>query len=947
LRVRTGYSFRTAVGHLPDVMARVKEIGWDVAPISDRMSTFGFTRWTKLCEKEGLRPIYGVEIPCVAALGEKKPTTDNWTFFALDSLRPLHELIYKATNNPGKEPTLLYTQAMAQEGVIIVSGERLLVDKLPAAVHDRFYVGLSPSTPRGLLRRAINYDLKFLATSDNYYPNAADKEFYRVTLGWRGGTQTYPMSILSDDELNAEFELAGVPGSIIDSAFANRDAAMAACRATMKKAQLLVPEKPQTLREMCERGAVERGIDLNDPVYAERLDRELRLINEKNFEDYFYILSDIVGWAKDHMVVGPARGSSCGSLACYLLNITAIDPIPYGLIFERFIDINRMDLPDIDIDFSDVRRNLVFDYAESRFGRERVARLGTVGMFKARSALNQTGLALQIPKWRIDKLADSIIERSSGDSRVMNSLEDTLNDTDAGRSIVRENPEIMIATRMEGHPQVSSQHAAGLLLTAEPIVEYVAMDARTRAAWCDKKDAETLNLLKIDALGLTQLSIFERTLELIGRKPVSGWLETLPLDDPAAFEVLNKGMYSGVFQITGTAIRSLAGQIKFESLDDLIAMGAIVRPGPLASGGTAAWIKRRNGEAVPANVHPLLAELTKDTYGVVIYQETVMRITRELGQFSWAETSAIRKLMSSRMGDEAFSHWEAKFIEGATANGMPEPEARAVWDQINSFGSWAFNKSHSVAYGIISYWCCWLKAHFPLEFAAATLDAESEPGKQLAMLRELDAEGIKYIPVDPEHSVERWAVADRDGKKILVGPLTAIKGIGPAKVRQILDARKAGEELKPGLAKQLANARTEVDSLEPIKDRIAALYPDLTTINIFSEPRRVIDVQPGVRGEVMIIAKAVRISPRDDNDAQNVAKRNGRRLAGQTQTLNMFFADDTDEVFCKVDRFNFERLGRKILEQGRAGRSIYAIKGTVPHDFRMIKVSQVRYLGEM
>jgi DNA-directed DNA polymerase III PolC len=838
--------------------------------------------------------------------------------------------------------------------VFVVAGERLLIDRLPS-VPRHFYVALSPSTPTGLVRKAHEAGLRFVASSDNYYPRPEDKEFYRVTLNRRAGTQTYPMHLMTDKEwLDWVHEEGYLPHDEIYAALDNRNALMEACNAKQQKAKLLVPDKPLSLRAMCEAAAPAKGINLEDPVYAERLERELALIAEKDYEDYFYIISDLIRFAKSKMVVGPARGSSCGSLACYLLDITAIDPIPYGLIFERFIDVNRMDLPDIDIDFSDVHRDLVFRYAEQKYGKERVARLGTVGMFKARSALNQTGISLQIPKWRIDKLADSIIERSSGDSRVNDTLEDTLRTTEQGKALLKDYPEVMMACRMEGHPQISSQHAAGLLLTAEPITEYVAMDARSRAAWCDKKDSEDLNLLKIDALGLTQLSIFERVLELIGRKPISGWLETLPLDDPAAFAVLNQKKWSGVFQVTGTAVRALADQIDFKQLDDLVALGAIGRPGPLGSGGAMNWIKRRAGAAWEKPKHPLLAQLTAETYGVVIYQETVMRITREIGQFSWADTAKIRKLMSARMGDEAFNAWWTKFRDGAVANGMPEHEAKELWDQINSFGSWAFNKSHAVAYGIISYWCCWLKAHHPLEFAAATLDAESDPVKQLALLRELAAEGVTYVAVDPEHSTDRWSIAPVDdpgrsgSDRRLVGPLTAIKGIGPATVLEIMDARKSGKALRPVLTKRLTNAKTAVDSLFPIADRVRELHPDLSAINIVSEPVRIKDIQiNGRHQEVMVFAKVVKIAPRDENEEINVAKRGGRRITGPTSSINTFWQDDSDEIFVKIDRFTYERLGRPFLDKARSGKSLYAIKGTCPPDFRMIKVTQMRYLGEI
>lgn len=946
MRIRTGYSFRTAVGHLPEVMSRLEEIGAAAAPITDRLSTFGFTRWTKAAKKAELKPVYGVEIACVPALGEKKPRVDYWTFLAIGSLRPLHDLIWRATNNPGKEPSLLYRQALDAPGLVKVAGERLLLDDLPGSLPDDFFVALSPSLPKGLARKASEKEIPFIASSDNYFPRQEDEEFYRVALGRRAGTQTYPRWILTDDEWRQATAWISTSEEQA-TALMNRVKVLEKCNAAMKTARLLVPEKAHSLREMCEKGAKEKGVDLSDKVYSARLERELELIAEKEYEDYFYILSDMIKWAKQRMVVGPARGSSCGSLVCYLLDITAIDPIPFGLIFERFIDVNRKDLPDIDVDFSDTQRHLVFDYAEEKYGRERVARLGTVGMFKPRSSIKQAGASLRIPGWRTDKVLDSIIERSSGDSRAMNALEDTLNETDPGRALLRDHPELLIATRMEGHPNNASQHAAGVLITDEPVAEYVAVDARTKAAWCDKKDSEDLNLLKIDALGLTQLSIFERCLELIGEKPISGWLERLPLDDQEAFDVLNRGHFSGIFQFTGTSMRSIARQIHYSNLQDIVATTALARPGPLATGGAHSWIRRKAGTEAPTSIHPMLTELTKETYGVVVYQEQVMRIVREMGKMSWEDTSAIRKAMSGRLGNEFFEAYWEKFKVGAAENGVDNVTAKAIWDQINTFGSWAFNLSHAVAYGTMSYYCCWLKAHHPVEFAAATLDAEADPGKQIALLRELAEEGTEYVAVDPEHSTDRWRPATKDGKTILVGPLTAIKGIGPAKVREILDARKAGEPLRPALQKQLENATTEIDSLFPISDAIKTLHPDLTKINIFSEPIPIIDVQCGINGEVLILAVAKKIATKDENEEVNVIKRGGRRLTGPTQAIQFFFGDDTDEIFCKIDRFKFERIGRKVMEEGRAGKSLYAVKGTVPRGFRMIQINNIRYLGEI
>lgn len=944
MRIRTGYSFKTAVGHLSDVSDRLKAIGASAAPMTDRDSTFGFRRWRDICAKNQIKAVYGAEIGVVPVLGEKKPTINHWTFLAENALRPLNELIYEATSNPGRDPSLTQSQAVGAGGVFKIVGERATPEQIASlAGAPSIYLALSPSTPKMVAKTAIEAGIPFVATSDNYYPQESDLEFYRTALGKRASTQSYAMHILSDEEWHECVARVAAP-EVRAAAIKNRDKILEACNAELKNATLLKPERPATLRELCERGAVRTGTDLSDPLYAERLDRELALIEEKQFEDYFYIIEDIVNWAKERMIVGPARGSSCGSLVCYLLNITTIDPVPYGLIFERFIDINRKDLPDIDIDFSDERRNMVFEYMEQKYGRDRVARLGTVGLFKPRSALKQTGTVLRIPGWRVEKVLDGVVERSSGDSRAMFALEDTLKSTDMGRKLLEDFPNVLVAAKMEGHPNNPSQHAAGMLVTNDPIIEYVAVDDRTHAAMLDKPDAEKLNLLKIDALGLTQLSVFERTLQLIGERDVSGWLEKLPLDDQKAFDILNANKFAGIFQFMGRALQSLVKQTTIEKLDDIVSITALARPGPMATGGASAWVRRKNGEEAITTLHPLLTDLTRETYGVTIYQEQVMQIVRVLGKMSWEDTSAIRKAMSGRLGNEFFERYWQKFRVGAIENGISEETAKAIWDQINTFGSWAFNKSHAVAYGIVSYYCCWLKAHHPLEFVAATLDAEKDPLKQIMLLRELSHEGIDYVPVDPEHSEDRWTVAERDDKKYLVGPLTSVNGIGPSAVAEIVSCRRDNKPIRETLRKKLSNAKTKIDSIFPLRDYINKKYPSLEDINIFTRPTPIGQVDMGLNGEILIIGIVRKIAPKDENEAVNVMKR-GYELKGPVQALNLFVADDTDEIFCKVGRFDYEKIGRAIVERGKPGKAIYAFKGTVPKDFRMLSVKAVRFLG--
>jgi DNA-directed DNA polymerase III PolC len=946
--IRTGYSFDVAIGHLDEVIGRLSEIEAVIAPISDRCSTFGFNKWNKLARKAGMRPVFGVELGVVPELGAKKPIIDYCRFIAINTLAPLNELISIATGNPGKEPSLLYKEALEAPGLIKIFGERVRLDQ----VVDRpdVYIGLSPAVPKGLYNAVNRAGLKWCAVDCNVYPRKDDKELYRIMLrkpGESADTQVYPQHILHRYEwCESVSRIASIED--INRAWYNREKILEMSKAEIKTAEIFVPEKPFTLLEMCQQGAKRLNIDLNDQVYAQRLDKELKLIKEKNFEDYFYIIADLISFAKKHMIVGPARGSSCGSLVCYLLNITTIDPIPYHLIFERFIDVNRSDLPDIDIDFSDVRRHMVFEYAEEKYGKDHVARLGTVMQFQPVSAMNQAGTALRVPKFKVQRTLEGVIERSSGDSRANNSLEDTLKETPAGKALIQDYPEMLLAARMEGHPSHSGQHAAGIVITKEKVTDVVAIDSRTGATMCDKYDAEDYKLLKIDALGLTQLSIQERTLELIGEDTTSdgGFLDKIPLDDQLAYEVINQHRWPGIFQYNGSALQSLAKQFKSDNIEDIVSVTALARPGPLASGGANEWVKRRNGDKPITYVHPLFEPHLHTSLGITIYQEQIMEIGRVVGDLSWEDVTAIRKAMSKSLGKEFFDRYGERWKPNAIKKGIPESIVNKAWEDMCTFGSWCFNRSHAVAYGIISYQCCWLKAHYPLEFAAATLDAEKNPAKQLAFLRELKEEGIDYVPVDIDHSTDRWAVVRKENSAHLVGPLGSVKNIGPKKVDIILGSRKNGQPLPKGIKKTLENAVTDLDSLYPISDRIKELHPDLTAIGIQSPITPIKQVQCGIEGAVVIAAVATRIAPRDENDLANVSKR-GYEVKGPHMALNMFLRDDSDEIFCKIDRWAFDHLAKDIIEKGMPGKALYAFKGTVPKDFRMIKVQRVLFLGEL
>lgn len=934
---------------MDDVLSRLLEIGVDYAPITDRASTFGWFKWSKACAKAGVAPVFGVELAVSDDIGAKKPSSSHWTFIATDDIAPLNELVEKATMQFRYQPLLTLEQALeASERCQVVLGNNTPIAHIEKALERDIPLLMAPSTPKAIVKRFRGAaGVRWVGSGDNRFVRPSDLGAYQVVMGRQASTQTYPQHILDSDEWRESVTALGFTIEETDEALANSRAICESHTAELRTAHLPVPPKPATLREMCEEMAPKLGCDLSDPVYQDRLTRELDLIETKGYEDYFYIVLDICKWARERMSVGPARGSSCGSLVCYLLEITTVDPIPFGLIFERFIDINRDDMPDIDIDFSDQNRHLVFEYINQKYGPDYCARLGTVTMYQPRSILNEAGAALKIPKWKCDNVADTLIERSSADSRALSTLMDTLETMPAGKTLLGDHPEFAGVTCLEGHPRHYSQHAAGVVIASEPITNYVAVDHRTGATMCDKKDAEDgYNLLKIDALGLKQLSVFEDALDMIGLP--KNFLETLPLDDPAAFEVINKRQWSGIFQFNGLALQSLATQTKVDCFDDIVAITALARPGPLTSGGAERWCARKNGAKIEYP-HPLFEPYMKDTYGVVMFQEQVMEIGREIGDLTWGDVTALRKAMSKSLGKEFFDKFGDKWKDAAEKKGIPRAVLDPVWTDLCAYGSWAFNKSHSVAYGMISYWCCWLKAHHPFEFAAATLTHEKEASKQLFALREMAAEGYGYVPVDAEKSTDKWSAGEVDGKKVLVGPVQNVKGIGPKLVQQIMSARARSEPLPSRAQKLLDNPKTPIDDLYPIKSRIAEIMPDPTERNIHTVPTPVGEVTEDHKEEITVLLFAVvrTIQPRDENDPIAVAKRGYEITRGPTDSLSMQLEDDSGTIYTKISRWDYGVIAKDIIDRGRAGKAIYAFKGECMANRRFMFVKQVKYIGDM
>ena len=900
--VRTEYSFRTAFGSVEAVLARCPE----GAIIADD-GCWGHVPFYKAAKKTKQRAGFGVRLK----FGDAK----NWRELVMvarssGGLRDLYALVGEADRGEGRLPI---SRATGGDWLTIAAPARSgTVPELPLGV-------VVPYVP-GLLKGHS------VAFTDNYYPSPGDREAWLFALGRRAWVSSAPAHVLNLADLAAE-------GAPEDALRASRELLEVAGNVELPRADNVrfpVEDAPRELRAWAEAEFSRRGLGAE---YRERLERELVLIAEKGFADYFLVIADMIRWAKERMLVGPGRGSSAGSLVCWLTGITTVDPIEHGLLFERFIDVNRFDLPDIDIDFPDEGRGSVLDYLAQKYGAQNVAHIGTVMRYKPKSALTDVAKELNVPPWELDSFKDVIIERSSGDSRVNDCLADSFAEYEAGRRLIEKWPQLIVATKLEGGARQSGKHAAGMIVCNEPVEQFAAVN-REGVAQIDKKSAEALNVLKIDALGLRTLSVLQSACEEAGIDYRS--LYDLPLDDANAIAVFNNRQWSGIFQFEGAALRSIADLVRFDRFTDISALTALARPGPLASGEAKNWIERKHGRALAVAPHPALEAVTLETYGTILYQEQVMMTTREIGQFDWASTAAIRKLMSNRSGDESFRKFETMFLEGASARGVEEEDARRIWSAINSFGSWAFNKSHAVVYGVVSYWCAWMKAHHPLAFALGCLKHARDDDSAKQILRELSEEGFTFVPLDAQRSEVGWSMKDGE----LIGGLTGVPGVGEKVAREIIARRRNGIPLSANHEKLLARGSVFA-SIFPCREKWGHIYRDPAAHGIRRAPLVEIErLEDGA--ESVVIGKAIAKSVTDLNSDHHV-KRRGYVYRDKTKMLVLRVEDDTGQLIALVGRYQFDSIGKELIEKVVAGETWLMLRGKL-NSGKFFNVEAYRWL---
>lgn len=884
LKIKTEYSFGETFAPIDRVIKRLKEIGCTAAAIVDTKSTWGHVAWFNACKEAGILPMLGIEL----VVSDEDENHTMW-FIAKnkEGLAELYRFSSKSylqpiANSKGSSPRLYRHDVLdMSDNIVKFAGEATDGEFLQQV---GAYIDLSPASRiLNSKKKAIaeKYGLPIVDVCDNSFAYEEDRDTFELISKGLKQSKQY---------IYAELEHQDIAESIAEQ-----------CK------NLELPVAPMIraagdLEKICREGIKFRKMEETwTEIYEERLMYELELIESKDFVSYFIIVADMVRYAKEHMLVGPSRGSAAGSLVCYLARITEIDPIPPKLYFERFIDVSRTDLPDIDLDFPDNKRQMVFDYMSEKYGNNNIAHIGTISQYKPKSALIQVCKALNIPPAATAAVKVAMIERSSADSRANNCLEDTLKTTDPGKAFLAAYPQVVAASLIEGHASHTGVHAAGLLVCNDEITNYATVDA-DGIAHVEKGSAEKLGLLKIDVLGLRTLGVLEDSGLGID------WYN-LPFNDQKTYDVFNEGRLCGIFQFEGNALRAISRDIHFETITEIDAVTALARPGPFGGGVTEKYVKRKNGEKYEP-IHPLVESHMAETYGLPVYQEQTLAIVREIGKFDWKETSTIRKAMSKRMGKEFFDTYWEKFKIGAESQGIGEKEARATWETINAMGAWQMNKAHTYSYAVISYWTAYLKAHHPLEFAAANLRNAKDEDSAVELLREMVREGVEYVPFDLELSELNWSV--KNGK--LYGGFIALKGIGESKASKLIEARNA-KKLNEKQRLELKNATNIFDDIFPFRTKYGHMYEDYQAAGLADPLSFIVDLENVPhQHERVFLAELIYKNARDANEEVNVKKRGGKLETGPLNFIDVRLRDDTAQIGGRIGRFDFERIGKELLE---------------------------------
>lgn len=673
-----------------------------------------------------------------------------------------------------------------------------------------------------VLRLGKELDIPVVVTCDAHYLKHEDQEAHEILLCVGTG------SFLSDEKRMSlkDFPLhVTEPAELIDrwgkdhpEVITNTREIAERCEIEIELGKILIPKFPvpkgedekSYLHKLVYRGLAWRygGVSEDTAVdlsvseakkhlkkdILERAEYELQVIDNMGFNGYFLIIQDFINWGKNAGIVfGPGRGSAAGSIISYGLKITELDPLMYDLLFERFLNPDRISMPDIDIDIQDTRRDEVIQYCVEKYGSERVANIVTFGRMFARNAVRDVARVMQVPYADADRLAKMIpapvqgrhipLEKSLQDDMDLKREYET---NEVSREVLDQ------ATKLEGTIRSHGVHAAGVVIAPDDIVKFVPLEMAQKGVVTTQypmNPIEDLGLLKMDFLGLSNLTIIKNALRII--KKVYGKdidINTIPLDDKKTYELFQRGDTTGIFQFESSGMKRYLKELKPNEFDDIIAMGALYRPGPLSAGLTDSYIKRKNGDEKVSFDHELMKPALESTYGVLVYQEQFMQISRDVCGFTGGEADTLRKAIGKKKRD-IMEKMEQRFIEGAVENGVPRPFIEKFWKQLLGFADYCFNKSHSACYAFISYQTAYLKAHYPEAFMAALMTSDYDDIDRLAIeIAECKHMGIEVLPPDVNESFVEFAVVPKK-KQIRFG-MSAIKNVGISAVEEIIRARE-------------------------------------------------------------------------------------------------------------------------------------------------------------
>ena len=841
LHVHTQYSLLDGAIRIDDLLQRASDFGMHSVATTDHGTMFGAVEFFEKATKAGIKPIIGVEIYVAPRSRFDKTPLDN---------KGLSHLILLAENQEGYRNLCKLASAAQLEGFYykpridkqllrehsngLIAMTACLHGEVPRRIRDssldiadaaaleyldifgenNFYlevqnngIDIQEHVNKALLDMSQRLSIPLAASNDCHYLQREDVRAHDVLLCIQTGKtvhdndrlkfRTDQLYFKSKEEMHAYFKsYPDALSNTVDIArrcnlefdfktyhFPKFDAG------SERSVDEVFDEKVRGGYSAIIGRIKSKNADFDETVYQERLDYEIGTIKDMGFPGYFLIVADFIRYAKESGVpVGPGRGSAAGSLVAYSLGITDLDPIVHGLIFERFLNPARKSMPDIDVDFCIDGREDIYKYVVERYGGgDYVAQIITFGKLKTKAVIRDVGRALGIPLREVDAIAKMVPD-------VLNiSLDAALRQEPRLAELAEKDPNvgdlIQICRVLEGLPRHASTHAAGVVISDRPLVDYLPLYKGKKGevvTQYDMKIVEKIGLVKFDFLGLRNLTVIAKTLALIerqGKPPLD--LENIELTDPDTYRLLSAGDTTGVFQLESTGMKDLLVRLKPEFFDDIIALVALYRPGPMESGMIDDYVARKHGKKVVEYMVPELEPILKETYGVIVYQEQVMKIAGELANYSMAEADDLRKAMGKKIPEIMADHRQ-RFVQGAKDNKIPADRANKLFDLIEKFGGYGFNKSHSAAYALIAYQTAFLKAHYPVEFMASLLTSEMHSTDGVVkFIAECRNHNIPILPPDINESDIEFTV---DGSQIRFG-LVAVKNVGENAIESIIAGR--------------------------------------------------------------------------------------------------------------------------------------------------------------